>query len=98
MSREQFGELGGLETSQLNTVLANCDFVKAEKGQEGRLTYGTVLLKGRLSNGFRAFSYLQAEESCAMLQVTEDLGQYIPQLSLPLFGALNARPSQLVYN
>ena len=84
VSREQFGELGGLETSQLNTVLANCDFVKAEKGQEGRLTYGTVLLKGRLSNGFRAFSYLQAEESCAMLQVTEDLGQYIPQLSLPL--------------
>jgi hypothetical protein len=78
-----------LETAKVDILLANCEYVKVEEGQEVLLSNGLVLLSGKLSNGNRAFSYLKGEEnaraiameSSVLLVVREELGFFIRKFS-----------------
>ena len=85
MKREEFGQVGLLDDSNLNTILTNSTIEKFQKGQEVHLDYGLLILNGGLSNGARAFCYVEgrsgikarALDKTVLLRFTEELGKYV---------------------
>lgn len=98
VSKELFGPLGLLEPATLSAVLANCALVKAVAGSEVSLTSGSILLEGKLSNGFRAFAFIEGREEavsdavsdCVLLQFSAEFGAHVRNFSLDLAQAVNS--------
>ena len=85
MKREDFGPVGLLDLSNLNTILTNSTLEKFQKGQDAHLDYGSLVLNGGFVDGVRAFGYVEgraglkakALDRTVLLKFTEELGKYV---------------------
>jgi len=98
ISKEDFGPLGLLEPATLAAVLANCSLIKATTGVQVTLAFGSILVEGQLSNGFRAFAFMEGREdataeavdNCVLLQFSAEFGAHVRSFSLDLAQAVNS--------
>ena len=85
MCKDEFGPLGTLSASALNTVFANSSFAKYASETVVSLDTGAVLLIGSLHNGPTALCFIEGKENrqfvtqteCVIMHFSEEFGAYV---------------------
>lgn len=98
VSKQAFGPLGLLEPVTLATVLSNCTLIAPAAGTQVNLACSSILVEGKLSNGFKAFAFIEGREganaeaviNCTLMQFSAKFSAHVRTFSLDLVQAVNS--------